>query len=72
MTIRNFDDFRNMIFSLQSEFEKVGKSMASYTGMRDIIDKNKARAQYKEFFEAVEGSVRIVLEALNNELVDIL
>ena len=72
MTIRTFEDFKDMIFSLLSEFDKLGKTIQTYESMRNIIDKNKARAQFKDFFETVDNSVNLVLEALNNELIDIL
>lgn len=72
MTINTFEDFEDMIISLQSEFDKMRETMLPYKKMRNIIDKNKARAYFKEFFETVDNSVNVVLEALNNELVDIL
>ena len=70
--IKSFEEFEGAVFSIYSELEKFVNSLTHYKSMRSIIDKTKARTQYKEFFENIEGSVKIVLEALNNELIDIL
>ncbi len=72
MTINTFEEFEDMVFSLQSEFDKIRETIIPYKKMRNIIDKNKARAYFKEFFETANNNVNMVLEALNNELVDIL
>ena len=72
MPISTFEEFEDMIFSLCHKFDKMRERISTYSSMRNLIDKNKARAYFKEFFETVNNDVNSVLEALNNELIDIL
>lgn len=72
MPISTFEEFEDIIFSLRDKFEKMRERISTYSSMRNLIDKNKARVYFKEFFEPVKNDVNNVLEALNNELVDIL
>ena len=72
MPISTFEDLDNMVFSLKDEFDKMVDTLITYKSMRKIIDKQKARALFKDFFETVDNSVKLVLEALNNEQIDIL